>query len=255
MEKSPLERVRRPGKVPPMLKRLASPLLDPIGERLLTPPICGMWGVHLHGDRTVKRLALTFDDGPAAGSTEQVLDVLGEYSVPGTFFFLGDNTLLNPRIVERTAAEGHVVGNHSMHHSRIDGISLADCNHFLESERVLHDVLGYAPRLYRSPWGWSSPWEVRRLRRHGLEPIGWDVYTLDWQRPAPCGKGIARKAIHEAQPGSIFLFHDGFPAAVSHCMPETVRALRIVIPRMVELGYTFVTVSDLLGLSPRKEAA
>ncbi len=210
-----------------------------------------MWGVHLHGDRRVRRIALTFDDGPVAGGTESVLDTLGKFGVPGTFFCLGVNTLQHPELVERAAAEGHVVGNHSMRHSRIDGVSLRDRSHFLESEAVLRDVLGRVPRLYRSPWGWSSPWEVRRLRQHGLEPIGWDVYMFD-DYPTPDGERIGRAVVRAARPGSIALFHDGYTHALRHEVPETVKALHIVIPQLREKGYEFVTIPDLLGLTAFK---
>lgn len=220
---------------------------------MLSSPTCGLWGVHLHGDRQKQHIALTFDDGPVAGGTERVLDTLGEFGVPGTFFCLGANTRQHPEIVQRTVREGHVVGNHSMHHSRIDGLSLRNNAHFLESERVLQSVLGHAPRLYRSPWGWSSPWEVYRLRQHGLEPIGWDVYTLDWQNPCPDGDWIGRGVIQATRPGSIVLFHDGFTHALRHEVPETVKALRLVIPTLQKQGYAFVTIPDLLGISVFKQ--
>lgn len=234
--------------VNPTFKSVASPLLDPIGNRALSPPLCAAWGVRVHGDRHVRRLALTFDDGPVAGGTERVLDTLGELGVPGTFFCLGVNTLHHPELVRRAVAEGHVVGNHSMEHSRIDGISLRDRSHFLNSEEVFRGVLGRVPRLYRSPWGWSSPWEVSRLRRHGLEPIGWDVYPRDDVPPVPDGERIGRRVTRAARPGSIVLFHDGFTHAYSHEVPATVKALRIAIPALRADGYTFVTIPELLGL-------
>ena len=240
--------------VPARLKALGSPLLDPIGNRLLSPPACGGWGVHLHGDRRKRQLALTFDDGPVAGGTERVLDVLGEFQVPGTFFCIGVNAQRNPKIIERAVAEGHVIGNHSMQHSRIAGLLPGDSAHFLESEEVLHAILGWRPRLYRSPWGWTAPWEVRRLRSHGLEPIGWDVYTLDWRIPAPNGLWLARGVIRDVRQGSIVLFHDGYTHATRHDVPETVTALRTLIPILQERGYTFVTIPELLQLSVQTDS-
>lgn len=237
--------------VNPLFKKLASPLLDPLGNRVLSPPACGAWGVHLHGDRGSRRIALTFDDGPVAGGTERVLDTLGEFGVTGTFFCIGANTLQHPELVERAVAEGHVVGNHSMHHSRINGVSWRDRSHFLDSEAILKDVLGRAPRLYRSPWGWSTPWEVRRLRRHGLEPVGWDVYMND-DYPNPDGERIGRDVVRAARPGSIVLFHDGSTHALLHDVPETVKALRILIPELRQQGYEFVTVPVIVGLDAFK---
>jgi peptidoglycan-N-acetylglucosamine deacetylase len=237
--------------VNPVIKRLASPLLDPVGNRVLAPPACGAWGVHLHGHRGVRQIALTFDDGPVVEGTERVLDTLAEFRVPATFFCLGVNTLQQPEIARRTLAEGHVIGNHSMEHSRFDGMSLRDRTHFLDSEDVFREVLGCVPRLYRSPWGWSSPWEVRRLYRHGLEPIGWDVYPRD-DLDRPDGERIARRALRRLRPGSIALFHDGFTHALQHEVPETVKALRIVIPAALARGYTFVTVPTLIGVTAYK---
>lgn len=238
--------------VNPLFKRLASPLLDPVGNLILSPPACGRWGVRLHGDRTMRRVALTFDDGPVQGGTERVLDTLGELGVPATFFCLGVNTLQNPAIARRAMAEGHVIGNHSMEHSRIDGVSWRDRAHFLDSEAVFRDVLGCAPRLYRSPWGWSSPWEVRRLVEHGLTPIGWDVYPLDDVEPHVASERIARRVIREARPGSIILLHDGYTHALRHEVPEMVKALRDIVRELQGRGYELVTVADLLGLSAFK---
>lgn len=237
--------------VNPLFKKVASPLLDPIGNWALSPPVCGRWGVRLHGDRRVRRIALTFDDGPVQGGTERVLDTLGELTVPGTFFCIGANTLQHPEIIERSVAEGHAIGNHSMHHSRINGVSWRDRSHFLESEAVLKRILGRAPRCYRPPWGWCAPWEVQRLRQHGLEPIGWDIYLFD-DFPAPNGERIGRGVVRAVRPGSIVLLHDGFTHALRHEVPETVKALRILIPELQAQGYEFVTVPHLLGLSTFK---
>src|SRR5689334_1642753 len=58
------------------------------------------------------QVALTFDDGPTEGSTERILDVLGELDVRATFFVIGRNVQRWPGLVERMDAEGHVVANH-----------------------------------------------------------------------------------------------------------------------------------------------
>lgn len=257
MDSGPTHDYRHVGRgndslVSPLFKKLVSPVLDPIGNRVLSPPACGRWGVRLHGDRCVRRIALTFDDGPVEGGTERVLETLGELGVRGTFFCIGANTLQHPKIVERAVMEGHVIGNHSMHHSRINGVSWRDLSHFLNSEAVLKGVLGRAPRFYRPPWGWSAPWEVRRLRQHGLEPIGWDIYRFD-DFPAPDGGRIGRAVIRAARPGSIALFHDGSTHALRHEVPETVKALRILIPALLDQGYEFVTIPILFGLDAFKD--
>jgi peptidoglycan/xylan/chitin deacetylase (PgdA/CDA1 family) len=93
---------------------------------------------------------------------------------------------------------------------------------------------------------------VRRLRQHGLVPIGWDVYPGDDLEPIRDGSLIAQEVIRDVQPGSIILFHDGFTHALRHEVPQTVKALRTVIPALRARGYEFVTVCELLGLEPYK---
>jgi peptidoglycan/xylan/chitin deacetylase (PgdA/CDA1 family) len=235
-----------------LVKSIASPLLDPIGNTILAPPVCGRWGVRLHGDRSRKQIALTFDDGPVVGGTEDVLEVLAEFRVCATFFCLGINMQHHPELALRAIEEGHVIGNHSMEHSRIDGISLRDRRHFLDSERVFAEVIGKVPRMYRSPWGWTSPWEVQRLRKHGLEPIGWDVYPEDDIPPVPPAEIIVDRVLRNVRSGSIILMHDGYAHADRHDVPQTIEALNRMIPPLLDEGYEFVTVPEALGMEAYK---
>ena len=64
-----------------------------------------------------KDIYLTFDDGPVAGPTEFVLDQLGRYSIPATFFCIGDNIKKNPQIFRRIVEDGHSIGNHTVNHA------------------------------------------------------------------------------------------------------------------------------------------
>ena len=69
------------------------------------------------GRREGNRLALTFDDGPRAPFTAQILDTLKKEGVPATFFVLGENARRHPELVKRIEVEGHRVGNHGFDHS------------------------------------------------------------------------------------------------------------------------------------------
>ncbi|MCB0965238.1 MAG: polysaccharide deacetylase family protein [Ilumatobacter sp.] len=221
---------------------------DPVLTKLLSPPHGGRRHYVNHGPRTERRVALTFDDGPCRGSTERLLDALGELEAPGTFFCVGENVRLNPELVERLDREGHVVGSHSERHSRGAGLSFGDTEHILAAERRIATVLGKRPALYRPPWGWLTPWEGRRLQRLGYTIIGWDVYTLDWQIPEPDPADVVSAAIADTEPGSIFCFHDAFPLEAAWDKDVTVDTIRELVPRLRSMGYEFVTVSDLLGV-------
>jgi len=140
-----------------------------------------------------------------------------------------------------------------MYHRRKSGLIPYDDGHIDACTQVLVDIIGVIPRLYRAPWGWLSPWEVYRLRRRGLEVIGWDVDTFDWVRPPDSANRIAERAISSARPGSIFMFHDGLTGVDTLSKPHTVGAVERVIQALSEQGYQFVTIPHLLGLDPYHE--
>ncbi len=226
---------------------------DPVLTKLLSPPVGGRRHYVNHGPRTERRVALTFDDGPSRGSTERLLDALGELGAPGTFFCVGENVGMNPDLAERLDREGHVVGSHSERHSRGAGLSMRDTEHILAAERRIAAVLGKRPTLYRPPWGWLTPWEGRRLHRLGYTVVGWDVYTLDWKIPELDPADVVASAVADVQPGSIFCFHDAFPLEAAWDKQVTVATVRELVPRLRADGYEFVTVSDLLGVEPYRE--
>jgi peptidoglycan/xylan/chitin deacetylase (PgdA/CDA1 family) len=203
---------------------------------------------HRHGPRTEKRVALTFDDGPVRGGTEDVLETLDDFGVPGTFFCIGANTRMHPDIIRRAYGTGHVIGAHSMNHGRIGAVSLTDTSHIDDCLRELRTVLGRTPALYRPPWGWLTPWEVGRLRRRGLEVIRWDVETPDSELPCPAGDAMFKWTLPQVRPGTILVFHDGFTHADRYAKPETVRLLRLLVPALGDQGYEFATIPDLLGI-------
>lgn len=241
--------------VHPTVRKVLSPVLDPIGRVALMSPAADLGLALRHGPRDPERkvVALTFDDGPVRGGTEDVLDALAEMSVPGTFFCIGANTLLNPQVIQRAMAEGHVIGAHSMNHGRTGAVSPTDTSHIDDCLRVLRDVLGRTPALYRPPWGWLTPWETLRLRKRGLHVIRWDIETPDSDLPCPPGDYIADWTLPKVKPGTILVFHDGFTHAETYAKPETARALRLLVPELKTRGYTFVTIPHLLGIPAYQE--
>ena len=238
-----------PVPMPNFARALAGRLVDDVGNALLRPPIGGFGKVVLHGPRSQKRVALTYDDGPNAPSTSDLLDALAEYGVKATFFCVGDNAARYNDIVRRAYSEGHVIGNHSMWHSRKTGLMLHEDAHIDECAVILEGILGRRPLLYRAPWGWLTPWETQRLVSRNYTIVGWDVYTYDWQTPPPNGAAMAAGVVRDALPGSIILLHDGRPNVEYADRPETVLATTETVRRMKAMGYEFVTVPELLGVA------
>ncbi|NTU77949.1 MAG: polysaccharide deacetylase family protein [Chloroflexales bacterium] len=231
------------------LNTLARTLFDKTGIFFLTPPIGGLGNYRNHGPRTQRKIALTFDEGPSRPCTEELVAVMDEMNVKGTFFCVGYNVSVHPDLTRRMFDTGHVIGNNSQFHYRSGSLKPGgDGQHIDESERIIREVIGCRPRLYRPPWGWLTPWESARLAQRGYAIIGWDVRTIDWQTPEPDGLQVAEKAIKDTQPGSILLFHDGVAMQSSWNKRETTRAIRHMIPALRAQGYEFVTVPELLDI-------
>ena len=214
----------------------------------MMPPIGGFGHMIMHGSRARRVVALTFDDGPSSPCTEEVLDVLADADVRATFFCVGTNVRNHPDLVQRMIESGHVVGNHSMRHSRKSAFLLTDTDHIDDSAAAIKATTGLYPRLYRPPWGWLTPWEARRLKKRDYTIVGWDIFTHDWKLPEVDGSLMAEKVLRKTKPGSIILFHDGCANMPTWYKHNTAAALRQIIPILRAAGYEFVTISDMLEI-------
>ena len=187
-----------------------------------------------------KRIALTFDDGPHPKYTPQILDILAEYHVPATFFVVGSNAENYPQLVKRIHREGHEIGNHTFHHCHVAKMNEAELkDDVLACRRIVEELTGHAPKLFRPPEGVCND-EVRAICRElDMTIIIWSVDTRDWAHPTQ--KEILENVRTNSTDGSIILMHD----FIGQKSP-TPQALKRIIPMLRELGYEFVTVSELL---------
>ena len=211
--------------------------------------LCGLLTKPIHGatptpcrkhDNSEKKIALTFDDGPHKTYTAEILDILDEYGIKATFFVIGSNVERYPELIKRAWADGHEIGNHTYSHPHLTNIE-ADTlyREMVETENILIDMLEYRPKLFRPPEGFYSQTVSTTLERLDYIPILWTVDTMDWKKPT--ADRIAKTVMDHTEAGVIILCHD-FVSGKSN----TPAALRIFIPKLLEQGYQFVTVSELL---------
>ena len=186
-----------------------------------------------------KRIALTFDDGPSAGYTAEILDILREYDVKATFFVIGKNVEAHPDLLRRTVSEGHEIGNHTYSHPHLKTIDEAKLvKEVARSATILREVAGIRTSLFRPPEGIITPAVTAAAERGGYRTVLWSIDTMDWAlNPAP---KIVQTIKREASDGDIVLFHDW----VAGDSP-TPAALRQIIPWLKDAGFTFVKVSEL----------
>jgi peptidoglycan/xylan/chitin deacetylase (PgdA/CDA1 family) len=149
---------------------------------------------------------LTFDDGPSR-YTAMILDRLAEHRVKATFFVVGRSVRRQRALVQRAAAEGHTIGNHSWNHPHLPRLARTAIREQLErTSAAIADVLGHPPRLFRPPYGDRDERVDAVAAELGLKTVLWDVDPRDWTRP---GTRAIAAAIATAHPQQIVLLHDG----------------------------------------------
>ena len=188
-----------------------------------------------------KKIALTFDDGPHPRYTPQILDILAEYGIKATFFEVGENVIYYSDAARRVAAEGHEIGNHTYTHPHIKNLNEAQLSEETSRcESAITNVTGVKPRLFRPPEGVVDTAVKTWATKNGYSVVLWSVDTRDWAGTSV--EEMVKNVDENAHSGSIILMHD-YVSRRSH----TIEALRKIIPMLLDKGYEFVTVSELMG--------
>ena len=190
---------------------------------------------------TGKVVSLTFDDGPNPDATPHILDTLAATKVRATFFILGSNAERWPDLVLRIAHDGHQIGNHGYFHAK---------HHFQGPFFVRRDVrLGIrairrsgapAPRFFRAPHGFRSPWTTYIASSFGERTVGWSLGVWDSDRPGV--SEIFKRTVEGVRPGSIVLLHDGDGHNPDADRMQTAEALPRIIDELRKRGYEFTTL-------------
>jgi peptidoglycan/xylan/chitin deacetylase (PgdA/CDA1 family) len=173
--------------------------------------------------------------------TPQVLDVLEQYNVRGTFFLIGRYVRACPGLAAEIAARGHAIGNHTDTHPNVLWQSRRRILDELERcNASIADATGRRPRVMRPPWGYRPPQLYAAARDAGFgRPVLWSRSARDWN-PQQSAQVIRRlRGIHD---GDIVLLHDGFHAALGADRWHTVRALEYWLPRWKAEGLACISI-------------
>ncbi|HWP97125.1 MAG TPA: polysaccharide deacetylase family protein [Syntrophomonadaceae bacterium] len=192
-----------------------------------------------------KVVAITFDDGPYPKYTEQILDILDKYEIKATFFMIGQRVEEYPDIAREVQARGHLIGNHSYTHSR-DMSELSEEEILKEMkpcEEAIVRITGQNPIFYRSPSGNTNSIILKAAQEQGYYTVNWSI-AADYHL-AKTPQQMADRVIQNIQPGNIILVHDGrFPERW-----KDVEATPLIIQGLMEKGYRFVNLPELLQMS------
>ena len=224
----------------------------------------------IRGPADGRRIVLTFDDGPASPSTDQILDILRDRQVPATFFVCGSNAERHPDLLRRMSAEGHTIGNHTYSHFFPYLMTCAQMAEEIDrTQQVIEEVTGRRPVLFRPPYGarWFGLYPL--LRERGLKVVQWSDTGYDWKEDED---SIVRLSLERLGPGSIILLHDGLegyegfwrqtlrrwnivqapaaspaePSAPPSDRTAVIRALPRIIEGARKAGFRFVPIQDFI---------
>lgn len=196
--------------------------------------------LHCSAKTNKKEIAISFDDGPAAQFTPEILQVLHNHDIKATFFCIGKNITGNEMLFRKIDEEGHIIGNHSYsHHLWFDLFSAKKMQNDLEMmDASMKKLINRKPRLFRPPYGVMNPNVKKAILRGNYLPVGWSVRSLD--TVISNETKLLNKIKKRIQPGAVFLFHD--------TSKTTLAILPGFIKEVKDSGYSIIGLDKLLNL-------
>ena len=188
-------------------------------------------------ERDQKVCSISLDAAWGADNTGKILDVLDEYGVKATFFVVSAWAEQYPDTAKAIVERGHELMNHSSKHDHYNSLTadqiVADVN---KCNGVIEELTGVRPTLIRCPFGEYDDHVISAIRSIGMEPIQWDVDSLDWKGISAAE--ITKRVTGKVGSGSIVLFHN----AGEH----TPEALPDILKYLKQEGYELVPISQIL---------
>lgn len=190
-----------------------------------------------------KLIALSFDDGPSSGSTTALLDYFEEMEIVGTFFVIGSNVTDDTApIIQRALDLGCEIGNHTKSHISLADLSADEIKAEISYvQDIVNEYTGVTPKLFRPPFLSVSQTmhdNIDLTFIFGKDSLDWTGITAEER---------AANVLGFADDGVIVLMHDGWENF------DTVEAVKMIVPKLIEEGYQFCTISELFeakGVTP-----
>ena len=193
------------------------------------------------GDTTEKVIYLTFDAGYENGCTGKILDVLKKHEIPAAFFLVGNYSQTNPDLVRRMVQEGHIVGNHTMHHYDMSKISdrAAFQKELQDLEKLYFDTVGEEmPKFYRPPQGTYSEENLKMAQEMGYKTVFWSLAYVDWsQNDQPTAEYAFTKLLPRTHDGMVVLLHS--------TSQTNAQILDELLTKWEQMGYEFRSIEEL----------
>lgn len=214
------------------------PPTGPVDDRTLRE----LDGTYL-GDTSQPVLYLTFDSGYENGCTAKILDTLQKHNVPAAFFLVGHYMEQNADLVRRMVDEGHIVGNHTMHHYDMRKLSSKEAfsKELSDLEDLFRSITGKElPKYYRPPQGLYSRENLEMAKELGYKSVFWSLAYVDWNNDSqPTKEEAFSKLIPRVHNGAVILLH-----STSQTNAEILDEL---LTRWKNMGYSFASIDALFA--------
>ncbi len=195
------------------------------------------------GDTGKKVIYLTFDAGYENGSTARILDALKKHNASAAFFLVGNYIEKNADLVRRMVEEGHIVGNHTMHHYDMSklGDKAAFSKELTDLEECFRQVTGKElPKFYRPPQGIYSQSNLEMAKELGYKTVFWSLAYVDW-------KNDAQPTAEEAYAKLLPRIHDGAVVLLHSTSQTNAAILDELLTKWESMGYTFGSITELFA--------
>lgn len=195
--------------------------------------------VRSSGSGAIPAVALTFDDGPIAGKTEKILDILKKHQASAAFFCIGHRVKLHTALVQRMHSEGHLLANHSYWHSKTFDWQSAQkiLEELKNTDSAIQESTGVVPRFFRPPYGVTNPMVAAAVTGTSHVTIGWSVRSLD--TVIKDSSKLMNRVTSRLKAGDIIVFHD--------FSDTTIEILPALLEHIGRLGLKIVRVDELLN--------
>jgi peptidoglycan-N-acetylglucosamine deacetylase len=195
--------------------------------------------------RDSEKVAFTFDDGPNAIYTPQLLDLLKKHDVKATFFVVGSKAEKYPEIIARMHAEGHLIGIHNYKHKSNWIMSPWTIRSQLrKSASIIEKTIGECPVYYRPPWGLLNLLDFTLRKQYKI--IHWSVMAKDWKTNGGSQK-VEKRLLRDIKKGDVVLLHDcGKTLGADEDAPlNTIIALKNVLKELSNRSVSCVRIDEL----------
>ena len=201
----------------------------------------------------IKKIVLTFDDGPIPGHTEDILAILEKHHASATFFVVGEHAKTHPELLELILKDKHhLIGNHSWDHPNFHELTFSDQSlEVIKTESFLEEK---GNKLFRYPFGNSSCETNQLLKSHNYKIVGWHIDSCDWAFSQNGEMNIADRALCGVSPENIdnYVGHvvsqikkrDGGIVLFHETHRYSIMKLDELLTQLEQEGYQFISLLD-----------